>query len=90
MIRKAQRKPIECEFMEYTKDNRDEVVKWLRSWYVDFPTRKQFIYIEDGDDDYIIVEIGDYIVCDVDLYGNVIYTAMSKEMFEHCYTEIKE
>jgi len=89
MIRKAQRKSIECEFMEYTKDNRDEIVKWLGSWYVDFPTRNQLIYIEDGED-YTIVQIGDYIVCDVDLYGNVAYTAMNKEMFEHCYTEIKE
>ena len=89
MIRKARRIPIECEFMEYTGDNRDEVVEWLGLFYQPSPIKDDpLIYITYGyDGDYIIAGIGDYIVADTDLNGTIQITPMDKETFENHYME---
>lgn len=89
MIRKARRIPIKCEFMEYTEDNRDEVVKWLGSWYLESKSYEPLIVIKTNcdPDNYYFAAVGDYIVCDTDLDGNTIFTPMTKESFENNYME---
>lgn len=90
MIRKARRLPIECEFVEYTGDNRDEVIEWLGDALMKSPMPDDpLLYIRYGEnaEDFWIAGVGDYVVKDTNLSGECMFTAMYKEEFESNYME---